>query len=98
MAIIGDKKAVADMVFPKTTLTGFFAWMAWLFVHLFLLVDYRNQWKTFWNWANTYLGKGNSQGIMVGEDVYENLVLTTPMEMNEGTREFAARKVNISDK
>lgn len=83
MAIIGDKKAVADMTFPKTTLTGFFAWFAWLFVHLFLLVDYRNQWKTFWNWANTYLGKGNSQGIMVGENVYENLVKTTPMEMNE---------------
>ncbi len=83
MAIIGDKKAVADMTFPKTTLTGFFAWMAWLFVHLFLLVDYRNQWKTFWNWANTYIGKGNSQGIMVGENVYENLVMTTPMEMNE---------------
>jgi len=83
MAIIGDKKAVADMTFPKTTLTGFFAWVAWLFVHLFLLVDYRNKWKTFWNWANTYLGKGNSQGIMIGENVYENLVKTTPMEMNE---------------
>ncbi|WP_373516288.1 NAD(P)/FAD-dependent oxidoreductase [Pricia sp.] len=83
MAIIGDKKAVADMTFPKTTLTGFLAWFAWLFVHLFLLVDYRNKWKTFWNWANTYLGKGNSQGIMIGENVYENLVRTTPMEMNE---------------
>lgn len=83
MAIIGDKKAVADMTFPKTTLTGFIAWFAWLFVHLFLLVDYRNQWKTFWNWANTYLGKGNSQGIMIGENVYENLVKTTPMEMND---------------
>ncbi len=65
MAIIGDKKAVADMNFPKTTLTGFIAWFAWLFVHLFLLVNYRNQVKTFWNWANTYLGKGQSQGIMV---------------------------------
>ncbi len=73
MAIIGDKKAVADMTFPKTTLTGFIAWIAWLFIHLFLLVDYRNKWKTFWNWANTYLGKGNSQGVMVREDPLDNL-------------------------
>lgn len=97
MAIIGDKKAVADMSFPKTTLTGFFAWFAWLFVHLFLLVDYRNQWKTFWNWTNTYIGKGNSQGIMVGENVYENLVLTTPMEMNEGTKKVDIRATGIDD-
>ena len=95
MAIIGDKKAVADMTFPKSTLTGFLAWFAWLFVHLFLLVDYRNQWKTFWNWTNTYIGKGNSQGIMVGENVYENLVMTTPMEMNEGKDGYNVRKVDI---
>ncbi|MGB6153798.1 MAG: NAD(P)/FAD-dependent oxidoreductase [Pricia sp.] len=98
MAIIGDKKAVADMTFPKTTLTGFLAWFAWLFVHLFLLVDYRNQWKTFWNWMNTYIGKGNSQGIMVGENVYENLVLTTPMEMNEGKEGYDVRDSGIAAK
>lgn len=67
MAIIGDQKAVADMTFPKTTLTGWFAWFAWLFVHLFLLVSYRNRFRTFWNWFNAYLGKGQSQGIMVGQ-------------------------------
>ncbi len=65
MAIIGDKKAVADLNLPKITLTGFIAWFAWLFIHLFLLINYRNQVKTFWNWANAYLGKGQSQGIMV---------------------------------
>lgn len=67
MAIIGDQKAVADMTMPKTTLTGWFAWFSWLFVHLFLLVSYRNRFRTFWNWFNAYLGKGQSQGIMVGE-------------------------------
>ncbi len=67
MAIIGDQKAVADMIFPKMTLTGFFAWFAWLFIHLFLLVGYRNKFRTFWNWFNSYLGKGQSQGIMIGK-------------------------------
>ncbi|WP_035479563.1 NAD(P)/FAD-dependent oxidoreductase [Gelidibacter mesophilus] len=67
MAIIGDQKAVADMTFPKTTLTGWLAWFSWLFVHLFLLVSYRNRFRTFWNWFNAYLGKGQSQGIMIGK-------------------------------
>ncbi len=67
MAIIGDQKAVADMTFPKTTLTGWVAWFIWLFVHLFLLVSYRNRFRTFWNWFNAYLGGGQSQGIMVGK-------------------------------
>ena len=67
MAIIGDQKAVADMTFPKTTLTGWFAWFAWLFVHLFLLVSYRNRFRTFWNWFNAYVGRGQSQGIMMGK-------------------------------
>lgn len=67
MAIIGDKKAVADMTFPKTTYTGWLAWFSWLFVHLFLLVSYRNRFRTFWNWFNAYVGKGQSQGIMIGK-------------------------------
>lgn len=67
MAIIGDQKAVADMTFPKVILTGWLAWFSWLFVHLFLLVSYRNRFRTFWNWFNAYLGKGQSQGIMIGK-------------------------------
>lgn len=67
MAIIGDRKAVADMTFPKTTYTGWLAWFSWLFVHLFLLVSYRNRFRTFWNWFNAYVGKGQSQGIMIGK-------------------------------
>lgn len=78
MAIIGDQKAVADMTFPKTTITGWFAWFLWLFVHLFLLVGYRNKFRTFWNWFNAYLGKGQSQGIMVGQTVTDS----TPLEQH----------------
>ncbi|TXE07727.1 NAD(P)/FAD-dependent oxidoreductase [Gelidibacter salicanalis] len=75
MAIIGDQKAVADMTFPKTTLTGWIAWFSWLFVHLFLLVSYRNKFRTFWNWFNAYVGKGHSQGVMVGQTVTDPTAL-----------------------
>lgn len=67
MAIIGKSKAVADLTFPRTTLTGWIAWISWLFLHLFLLLSYRNRIRTMWNWATSYFGNGQSQGIMVGE-------------------------------
>ena len=68
MAIIGKSKAVADLSFPKATLTGWFAWFAWLFVHLFLLIDYRNRFRTIINWTGVYFGRGQSQGLMIGEN------------------------------
>lgn len=68
MAIIGKSKAVADLTFPKSTLTGWLAWFAWLFIHLFLLIDYRNRFRTMMNWTSNYFGSGQSQGLMVGEN------------------------------
>lgn len=67
MAIIGKSRAVADLTFPKTTLTGWLAWFAWLFIHLFLLINYRNRLRTMINWTGAYFGSGQSQGLMVGE-------------------------------
>ena len=68
MAVIGKNKAVADLTFPKTTLTGWLAWFSWFFVHLFLLVNYRNRLRTLFNWIGTYILGGQSQGMMVGEN------------------------------
>ncbi|SDB63392.1 NADH dehydrogenase [Flavobacteriaceae bacterium MAR_2010_188] len=53
MAVIGSAKAVVDL--PKGHFNGFFAWLLWALVHLFSLVDYRNRWRTFYNWALAYL-------------------------------------------
>ena len=57
MAIIGSNKAVADIPGPGLHLNGFIAWGAWLFVHLFALIDYRNRVRTFYNWSTEYLTK-----------------------------------------
>ncbi len=73
MAIIGKSKAVADLTTPKTTLTGWFAWIAWLVIHLFLLISYRNRLRTMWNWTSGYFGSGQSQGLMIGENANSTL-------------------------
>lgn len=65
MAIIGRIRAVADLNYPKYTITGWFAWVMWLFVHLFELISYRNRIKTMWNWTIAYFKLDLSHGLIV---------------------------------
>lgn len=53
MATIGRNKAVVDM--PFMHLKGGLAWYIWMFVHLLLLVSFRNRLIVFVNWAWNYL-------------------------------------------
>jgi NADH dehydrogenase len=53
MATIGRSRAVADLWF-NIHLKGFLAWMAWLFIHLMLLVGFRNRVIVLWNWVWNY--------------------------------------------
>jgi len=53
MATIGRNKAVADLKFVQ--LKGRLAWLAWLFIHIFFLVGFRNRVLVFIQWAWAYL-------------------------------------------
>lgn len=52
MATIGRNKAVADMKWFH--LTGFPAWLAWLFIHVIFLVGFRNRVAVLLQWAWAY--------------------------------------------
>lgn len=52
MATIGRKKAVADLKFLH--LSGFPAWLAWLGLHIFYLIGFRNRIFVFLQWAWAY--------------------------------------------
>jgi len=52
MATIGRNKAVADMNIVH--LSGFPAWLAWLFVHIIFLVGFRNRLAVLFQWAWAY--------------------------------------------
>src|SRR6478752_804092 len=58
MATIGRNKAVADLKFFH--LSGLFAWLAWLFVHIIFLVGFRNRLLVLiqWGWAYLTCDKG----------------------------------------
>ncbi|MFA8449064.1 MAG: NAD(P)/FAD-dependent oxidoreductase [Bacteroidales bacterium] len=53
MATIGRNKAVAEL--GSLRFKGFFAWLAWLFVHLMSIVGFRNRMIVFINWSLSYL-------------------------------------------
>jgi NADH dehydrogenase len=54
MATVGRNKAVVDMPKPKVHLHGFFAWMIWMFLHLFLILGVKNRIFVFMNWVYNY--------------------------------------------
>jgi NADH dehydrogenase len=53
LATIGKHRAVAQL--KHVRLTGYFAWILWLFVHLFFLVGFHNRIQVFWEWGRNYL-------------------------------------------
>ena len=55
MATVGRNLAVVDVPKPKLHFSGFFAWLIWLFVHLFQLLGVRNKIFVFINWVSNYI-------------------------------------------
>lgn len=53
LAVIGRHSAVVN--FPWTKLTGFPAWVVWLFVHIFFLIEFDNKVIVMTQWASNYL-------------------------------------------
>jgi NADH dehydrogenase len=52
LATIGRSHAVAD--FGKMHISGYFAWLAWLFIHLLFLIGFRNRLFVMTEWAWAY--------------------------------------------
>ncbi len=68
MATIGRSAAVADVRWPfKAHLSGFPAWMAWLSVHIFFLIGFRNRFAVIRNWAYTYAFFREGSRLIVGD-------------------------------
>lgn len=71
MAVIGSNQAVADL--PKAHFDGLIAWILWAAVHLFSLINYRNRWRTFYNWVIEYLTKNQDLRLILRPEEEEVL-------------------------
>ena len=66
MATLGRSAAIAQI--RRLSLSGYPAWLAWLFVHLLFLIGFRNRLVVMFEWAKSYLTYGRSARLIVGED------------------------------
>ncbi len=64
MATVGRNKAVVDLAKPKLTFHGFFAWIIWMTLHLFLLIGFKNRLMVFINWIYKYFTHRQSLSLL----------------------------------
>lgn len=64
MATIGRSRAVAEV--GRVRLSGFLAWLTWLLVHIFYLIDFRNRVVVLFNWAWSYLTYRRGSRLITG--------------------------------
>jgi NADH:ubiquinone reductase (H+-translocating) len=66
LATIGRAAAVAQ--FGKFEVSGYFAWLAWLFIHILFLIGFRNRLLVMIQWAWSYLTYERGARLITGSD------------------------------
>jgi NADH dehydrogenase len=65
LATIGRRAAVA--VIGRVRLSGYPAWLAWLFAHIFFLIGFRNRFVVLMEWAWSYWTFERHARIVIGD-------------------------------
>jgi NADH:ubiquinone reductase (H+-translocating) len=66
LATIGRAAAVAQ--FGKIHISGFIAWLSWLFIHIFFLIGFRNRLLVFIQWAWSYVTYERGARLITGSN------------------------------
>ncbi len=67
LATVG--RAYGVVTVGKMRLTGFFAWVAWLFFHIFFLIGYRNRFIVMFQWALAYFSFKRTARVILMENL-----------------------------
>jgi NADH dehydrogenase len=67
MATIGRAAAVADLGWIY--LSGYLAWLIWLFVHILYLIQFGNRILVLFQWAWNYFTRNRSARLITGKDI-----------------------------
>jgi NADH dehydrogenase len=76
MATIGRAAAVAD--FGRIQLSGLIAWVLWIFVHIVLLIGFRNRMVVLFDWAMAYIALHRSARLITGCRHFHESVRSRP--------------------
>ncbi|MDJ0801071.1 MAG: NAD(P)/FAD-dependent oxidoreductase [Calothrix sp. MO_167.B12] len=67
LAVIGQNHAVVDLGFIK--LKGFLAWLFWLLVHIYYLIEFDNKVVVMTQWIWNYFTRNRGARLITGEEV-----------------------------
>ncbi len=76
MATISRFRAIA--VRGRLRASGFFAWIAWLVVHLVALTGFKNRISVLFNWTLAFLSSGRSQRVITKQQVFARQAMAIP--------------------
>jgi len=79
LATIGRSAAIAQ--FGKIHISGFIAWLAWLFIHILFLIGFQNRVLVFIQWAWSYFTYERSARLITGSTTlpgWSSRASTTP--------------------
>lgn len=66
LAVIGRNAAVVDLGFVK--FSGFFAWLAWIFVHIFFLIEFDNKLLVMIQWGWNYFTRKRGARLITHQE------------------------------
>ena len=82
LATIGRAAAVAQ--FGKIHISGFIAWLSWLFVHIFFLIGFRNRLLVFIQWAWSYVTYERGARLITGSTYLPGWTNPTASNVTDG--------------
>jgi NADH:quinone reductase (non-electrogenic) len=91
MAVIGRNAGVAHVA--GLELTGFLGWMAWLVVHLYYLVGFRNRVVVFFQWGWDYVLRDRPARMITRVDPDPVVDALTRAQPDDDADAFAAQEI-----
>lgn len=67
LAVIGQNAAVVDLGFIK--FTGFLAWLFWLFIHVYFLIEFDNKLLVMIQWGWSYFTRKRGARLITGKEL-----------------------------
>jgi NADH dehydrogenase len=84
LAVIGRNAGVAD--FGRVRFAGFIAWLTWVFVHLWYLVEFDNKLLVMFQWAWNYFTRNRGARLITGPE-------PLPLVLPEAEKEAAPERL-----
>jgi NADH dehydrogenase len=78
LATIGRAAAVAE--FGRIHISGFIAWLSWLFVHILFLIGFRNRLLVFIQWAWSYVTYERGARLITGSTYLPGWTANQPLD------------------